>query len=84
MWSLLLGDLQMLSGLSPEQLALGGPAWAMGLGQMTSRGPFHPQLFCDSIRQHKDYKYSSNYCVPLFLLKSLFIFKIDLFEFLEF
>jgi len=31
-----------------QKPALGDPALAGGLDQMTSRGPFQPQLFCDS------------------------------------
>ena len=42
------GDIQKPSGHGPGQLAQGGPAWAEGLDQMTSRGPFQPQPFCDS------------------------------------
>lgn len=36
----ILGDIQMPSGYGPGQLAVGGPARAGGLNQMTSRGPF--------------------------------------------
>lgn len=33
--------------------ALGGPTWAGGLDQTTSRSPFQPQPFCDSIRKDR-------------------------------
>ena len=45
----ILEDIQNLSGHGPGQLALGSPAWAGRLDQMTSRGPFPPQPFCDSV-----------------------------------
>lgn len=32
---------------NPEQLAVGGPPGAGGSDQMTSRGPFSSQLFCE-------------------------------------
>ena len=34
---------------SPGKLALGGPAWAGSLDQITSRGPFQNQTSCDSV-----------------------------------
>ena len=36
----ILEDIQKPSADGPGQLALGGPAWAAGLDQMASRGPF--------------------------------------------
>lgn len=43
----ILRDLQNLSGASPGQPGLGDPAWAWGLGQVTSRGSFqHILRFC--------------------------------------
>jgi len=41
-------DIQKLSGHGPGQPDVGGPAWAGKLDQMTSRGSFQYQLFCDS------------------------------------
>lgn len=46
-----LGVTQKPSGHSPEQPALGGPAWAGGLEKMTSRGPFQPQPSCDYLNE---------------------------------
>ena len=43
-----LGDIQKSSGHSPGQPGLGDPAWAVGLDQVTSRGPFQ---LCDSVIQ---------------------------------
>lgn len=40
---------QKPSGHGPEQLALGSPAWTRGLDKVTSRGPFQPQPYCDSV-----------------------------------
>jgi len=36
------------SGHAPEQHAVVGPALRRGLDWTISRGPFQPQLFCDS------------------------------------
>lgn len=47
----LLGQLQKLPGCGLEDPAVGGSAWAGRLDQMTSRGPFQPQPFCDSVLQ---------------------------------
>lgn len=44
------GDMEE-SGYSPRQLALGVPTWAGGLNQMTSKGLFHLQPFCDSVNK---------------------------------
>lgn len=41
----ILGDIQKTSGHGPGQPALGSPAWVI------SKGPFQPQLFCDSVTQ---------------------------------
>lgn len=30
-------------------MTVGGPAWAKGLDQADSRGPFQPQSLCDSV-----------------------------------
>jgi len=40
------------SGHGPRRPTVGGPAGALrsGLDQTTSRGPFQPQPFCDSVR----------------------------------
>jgi len=43
------GDIQNLPGQGPVQPALGDPASAWGMDWMTSRGPFQPLLFCDSV-----------------------------------
>lgn len=40
-------DIQKLSGNGPAQHTYSGPAGAEGLAQITSRGPFQPQQFCD-------------------------------------
>ena len=45
-----LGDTQKPPGHDTGQLALDGPAWAVGLEQMTSRSPFQPQPFCGSAK----------------------------------
>ena len=42
-------DIQALPGQGPVQPAVGDPAPAEGLDQMTHRGPFQPLLFCDSV-----------------------------------
>lgn len=42
-----LGEIQKLSGNAPAQHTYSGPAWAEGLDQITSRGAFQPQQFCD-------------------------------------
>lgn len=44
-----LGDIQMTPGLGSGQAALGSPAWAGMLHQMTFRGLFQTQPFCDSV-----------------------------------
>ena len=44
------GDIQDLPGQGPVQPALGDPASAGGLDQMTHRGPFQPLPFCDSVK----------------------------------
>ena len=45
----ILGDIQKPSD-SPGQTSLGDPAWAgQEVDQMTFRGPFQPQPFCDSV-----------------------------------
>ena len=43
------GDIQDLPGHSPVQPAVGDPASAGGLDQMTHRRPFQPRTFCDSV-----------------------------------
>ena len=43
------GDIPDLPGQGPVQPALGDPASAGGLDQMTHRGPFQPRTFCDSV-----------------------------------
>ena len=45
----IVGDTQNSSGHGLGHPALGGSIWAGGLDQMTSRGPFQPQPFCDSL-----------------------------------
>ena len=50
-WELfVLADIQKPAGHAPGKPALGHPAWAGGLDQMTSRGPFEPQTlwFCET------------------------------------
>lgn len=42
-------DIPNMTGHSPGQPALGNPAWAGGLDQVTSRGPCQPQPVCDSV-----------------------------------
>jgi len=42
-------DIQKTCRHGPGLLALGVPAWAGGLYQVTSRGPFQPQPLCDSV-----------------------------------
>jgi len=44
-----LGDIPKLSGHGPAQLAVGGPASAGGLDQVTSSGASQPQPFRDSV-----------------------------------
>lgn len=46
----ILGDTLNPRRQGAEEPGLGDLAWAGGLNQMTSRGPFHPQLFHDSIK----------------------------------
>ena len=43
------GDIQNLPGQGPVEPALGDPALAGELDQMTHRGPFEPLTFCDSL-----------------------------------
>lgn len=45
-------SLQILkkSGYGPEHPILGGPAWARQMDKITSRGPFQPQPWCDSVK----------------------------------
>ena len=43
------GDIQDPPGRGPVQPAVGDPASAGGLNQMTHRGPFHPLPFGDSV-----------------------------------
>jgi len=43
------GDIQDPPGPGPVQPAVGDPAWAGGLDQMTHRGRFQPLPFCDSV-----------------------------------
>ena len=43
------GDIQDPPGQGPVQPAVGDPASAGGLDQMTHRGPFQPLPFCDSV-----------------------------------
>jgi len=43
------GDIQDPPGQGPLQAAVGDPASAGGLDQMTHRGPFQPRPFCDSV-----------------------------------
>ena len=43
------GGIQDLPGQGPVQPALGDPASAEELDQMTHRGPFQPLPFCDSV-----------------------------------
>ena len=44
------GDIQDLPRQGPVQPAVGDPASAGGLDEVTHRGPFQPQTFCDSVR----------------------------------
>jgi len=44
----------------PGRLGLGGPAWAVGLDQMTSRGLFQPQPFCVSVSPWRKIHKKSN------------------------
>ena len=44
------GDTQDLPGHGPVQPAVGDPAFAGGLDEMTHRGPFQPRTFCDSVK----------------------------------
>ncbi len=46
-------EIQKVFGHGPGHLALCGPARAGRLDQMTSRGLFQPQPFCDSVRDCK-------------------------------
>ena len=55
----ILGDAQEQSEHGPGQPGQGGPAWAGGLGQVTSGGPVQPQRFCDSNVAER-YKVSAN------------------------
>ena len=43
------GDIQDPPGQGPVQPAVGDPALAGGLDQMTHTGPFQPRKFCDSV-----------------------------------
>jgi len=43
------GDIQDPPGQGPVQPAVGDPALAGGLDQMTYRGPFQPRTFCVSV-----------------------------------
>ena len=43
------GDIQKPSGHGSGQLAVGGPASAGVLDQMSFRGHFQPQLFCNFV-----------------------------------
>jgi len=43
------GDIQNAPGRGPVQPAVGDPASAGGLDEMTHRGPFQPLPFCDSV-----------------------------------
>lgn len=45
----LLWDIQKLSGHSPGQDILGGPAWDGLLDHVTSSSPFQPQPACDAV-----------------------------------
>jgi len=49
LWSLLLWRYSDPPGQGPVQPAVGDPASAEGLDQMTHRGPFQPLPFCDSV-----------------------------------
>jgi len=46
----ILGEVQKPSGHGHEQLDLSSPAWAEELDQISSRGPFQPQPFVDSVK----------------------------------
>lgn len=46
-----LGGIQKPPGHGPGQVALGGPAWAQELDQITSRGRVQAQLLCESVAQ---------------------------------
>lgn len=45
----ILGNIQKPSGYSLGQLTVFGSGWAWWLDQMTSRGPFQPQPYSDSV-----------------------------------
>lgn len=67
----ILGNSQKPSGHRSERPALGGPAWAAGVGQMTTfRGCFQFQPFCDSDFFMKSYTSRGEYqrcCIHPFL-----------------
>ena len=44
------GDIQDLPRRGPVQPAVGDPASAGGLDQMTHRGPFQPPTYCESVK----------------------------------
>ena len=44
------------SGHGPGQPAVGGPAWTGGQDKITSRSPFQPQPFCDSVKTEGKWK----------------------------
>ena len=53
------GDIQDPPGRGPVQPAVGDPASAGGLDQMTHRGPFQPLPFCDSVKKLKSTWFTS-------------------------
>lgn len=58
--STIFGDGQKPSGHRYKQLALDGPAWAQGVDQKTSRGPFQSQPFCDSMKKKQNTEMNNN------------------------